>query len=567
MSRLDAGVRWLLVILVPLVVVKAIYSAAWHHPAGYDGGLYTDFAQHILAGEGITTNVSLYHRAFTSFPHHDSIQPLWPLVYAAGAAVSSIAVASVWLPTIFWVLSLLFAFAWARRVLPTPFSPRVPGFGAGHVLVLVLALHGLYFIHTSRPYTEGFAYALLFVFLWRSPKLFAALDVKAGAEVGLWIGLLLLVRSQFFIVLAAFGLAGVVALVVDKAARRDLAVFGAVAVAAFCLTMAPYLVYLGVHTEGFTPMNYVLFNETPADSPLSHPAPYVRPHGMKYVEHVYKGLKLAWGFKRSYFPSFHLAHWALPVALGVVVVEAAVVALEGGVAPVKEAVARARAFVTRPEHRAWFFVGALAVVGFLSVHLLAKSKNRWYFDRRHNLVCVFVFAGALVFLLSSKRFAARVTGVALLVGSIALGGYDLYTTTRDVYLTPPLPEKTRVVEWLNAERARLGRDFTVAFNQPQVVVWQTPGVRFHEVNVETSTLDDVIYMTDHLGAEVLISPIARKPKHRKPAERFAAEFVKVATARPFAIYRRKGTVVEGAADDKDDDDDKEGVDDDADAPQ
>ena len=414
----------------------------------------------------------------------------------------------------------------------------------------------------SRPYTEGFAYALLFAFLCRTPMLFARLDAKSAAEVGVWLGVCLLVRSQFFVVVAAFGVAGVAALVVDRAARRDLVVFGVVAVVGMGVTLAPYFAYLDAHTHGFTPLNYVLFNETPGDSPLSAAAPYVRPRGFAYVLHILQGVRVAWLSSRSYFSAYQFAHWALPAAL-------LLGAFELARRPaLRERLDGARAFLTQPQHRAWFFVGALAVVGFLSVHLLAKSNNRWYFDRRHNLVCLFVFFFALVALLRSPRYIARVVGAVLVFASAVVGLRDVVDLTARVWVDVPRPDKPALVSWLNAEHARLGRDFTVAFNQPQVVVWQTPGVHFHEVNVGYSTLDDVLYMADHLDAEYLISPMNRRAKHRTPPDRFAAAFVKVAVAPPFAIFRRtnaSGPLVLPPlrADQRDDDD----GDDDKDDPQ
>jgi len=275
-------------------------------------------------------------------------------------------------------------------------------------------------------------------------------------------------------------------------------------------------------------------------------------------------VRVAWVSSHSYFSSYQFAHWALPIALVVIVVEATRLNSKSA------ALADARAWLTRPEHRAWFFVGAVAIVGFLSVHLLAKSNNRWYFEKRHNLVCIFVFFFALVFLLQSRRVVARLAGAAILVASVWVGGLALVSAARRFHAAPPQPEKPTVVAWLNAEHARLGRDFTVAFNQPQVVVWQTPGVHFHEVNVAVSTIDDVIYMTDHLGAEYLISPLKRKAKHRIPADRFAAEFVKVGSAPPFAIYRRVGAtgpLALPAVLDGDDADDQPAGADTADAPQ
>ena len=82
-----ASTLWLVVIVTALAAVKLVYSSAWTFPAGADGGYYTNIVQNLLDGNGLVTNVSLYHRGFRELPHADSIYPLWPLVYAAFAAV------------------------------------------------------------------------------------------------------------------------------------------------------------------------------------------------------------------------------------------------------------------------------------------------------------------------------------------------------------------------------------------------------------------------------------------------------------------------------------------------
>ena len=56
------------------------------------------------------------------------------------------------------------------------------------------------------PYTEGTAYALLFGALWRFNGILGSPLILHKIEIGFWLAALTLVRSQFIIVVIAFGI-------------------------------------------------------------------------------------------------------------------------------------------------------------------------------------------------------------------------------------------------------------------------------------------------------------------------------------------------------------------------
>lgn len=528
---------WLGAIVACLAAAKVAYSLNWSFPAGADGGYYTDIVQHLLAGDGLVTDVSLYHRGFRSFPHADSIYPLWPLCYAAAAALIPLEKAAVWLPSALYLTSLGTAFLWARRLLPGDLWRRVPGFGAGHVLVLLLGLHGAYFIHTSRPYTEGLAYTLLFFCCWRAMPLLQRRSTTSGLELGAWLGVLLLVRSQLAIVPVALAGALLVGLVLARERRRELAMFGGAAAFGAALLLLPYVLYLAVNSDGFSVWNYLLFGETPQASPLSQARPYVRPEGLGHLRVLAHGAAtaFAWKVNVSYRGSFHLFHYALPAA-----------AVLGGARLARElrgADGRARvvAWLRDPTNLHWIVFALVAALGFLSVQLLVKSEDRWYFHRRHNLVALPLFYFSLLTLLRSRLLPVVLVAVALLVGTVAIGarrvGFEIYKTD----LAQRMPPRQSVVDWINAERARLGRPLVVASSAPQVMVWRTPGVSYHEVNAEITTLDDVLVMFDVLGADYLVSPLRDEVRHRQPRERFDAELEVLSGVElgRLRVYRRR----------------------------
>ncbi|MCC7074912.1 MAG: hypothetical protein IT383_26615 [Deltaproteobacteria bacterium] len=533
-----AELWWLALALALLAALKLPYSSAWTFPAGYDGGYYTNIVQNLLAGDGLTTDVSLYHRGFRDFPHHDSIHPLWPLIYAAFAWAFPLERVAVWLPTALYFTSLLAAWAWGRRVSPGDLFRRAPGFHGGHLLVVVLGLQSAYFVHTSRPFTEGLAYTLLFLFLWRAVLLLQRRSWRDGLEAGAWLGALLLVRSQFAVVVASAVLALALGLVLYAADRRRLVVFGACAALAMLLTMLPYALYLGQNADGhFSIWNYLFFGETPADSPLSQARPYLRPSGLAHLALLGRGVLVAfqWRIKTSYLGSYHLFHYALPVALAV----GAWALGRGGVGPERRA--RALAWLRDPKNAPWLLFGVLAVLLFLSCQLLVKSHDRWYFHRRHNLVTLPLFSFALLALLRARWRLVAWVGAALFVGGTIMGVAQLGQATLKVLRTPPSPPKPELVGWLNAEQQRLGRPLIVAFNQPQVIVWQTPELSYHEVNVEISTLDDVLIMFDELGTDYLVSRVRKNVRHRADLARLQQdlELLPQVQLGGVEVYRRR----------------------------
>src|SRR5512137_311156 len=171
---------------------------------GADGGLYTDIAEHVRDGDGLVTDISLYHHGYPRFPHPTAIYPAWPLLYGAASRLVPLGVAGTWLPTVGYFVALIFAYLWAAPLGRAEGGPKL-GVNPGHALVLFLGLNGKFFAYTSLPFTEGLGFALLFACLWRFRKIGGSRSLAHGAEMGAWLAALMLVRSHFLIVaLAAF---------------------------------------------------------------------------------------------------------------------------------------------------------------------------------------------------------------------------------------------------------------------------------------------------------------------------------------------------------------------------
>ncbi|MCC7110307.1 MAG: hypothetical protein IT382_13530, partial [Deltaproteobacteria bacterium] len=161
--------------------------------------------------------------------------------------------------------------------------------------------------------------------------------------------------------------------------------------------------------------------------------------------------------------------------------------------------------------------------------------------RRHNLVALPLFYFALMALLRSRRLPVALLGGALLLGTAYLGVRRVAFEVYKAHRVTRVPPKAAIVEWLRAEQARLGRPLVVAARSPQVMVWQLKDVRFHEVNVEATTLDDVLILFDQLGVDYLISAEREGVRHREPRARFLAELedlTEVDLGGP-RVYRRR----------------------------
>ncbi len=211
-----AAVGWLVLLLVLCLGLKVRQNTGPYF-TGDDGGLYTNVAEHVRDGAGLATDISPYHHGYETLPHATAIYPAWPLVYGYASRLAPLRLTGIWLPTLGYFVALVFAYLWACRLALARSFRFPPGLNAGHVLVLFLGLNGKFFSFTSLPYTEGLGFAVLFAGLWRFHKIGSTSSVWHAAEMGVWLAALMLIRSQFLVVvLAAF-----LSLATLAAARRS----------------------------------------------------------------------------------------------------------------------------------------------------------------------------------------------------------------------------------------------------------------------------------------------------------------------------------------------------------
>jgi hypothetical protein len=535
--RRRTDLLWLAVLLAVVAFLKLRYSATFAFPSGVDGGLYTDVAQNIRDGRGLVTNVSIFHAGYAHFPHPTALYPLWPMLYGFTAKLLPIATVAVWLPTLLYFASLLLAYRWASELCPEPFSKRwAPGFGAGHVLVAMIGLHKEYFVHTSQPYTEALSYALFFAFLLRTSRRLRVPSFGGGLEIGVWLGLCFLARSQFAIlVLAVVGPLAWYAIAAPNE-RRTYAVLSLGTLVGIAIPFVPYAVY-ATRAWGYFDLSMLfLFGETPETSPLSQSQPY-RSTGLgTAIWDRIEGFGRAYFGKRtkSYRDSYYLFGYALPIALAI-----ASPALRH---MTRGNLRRAWAVLCDPKHRYTLILVLLAIGGFLSLHVLVKTGGGGYFNRRHNLVAIPAFFLSTVWLCRHRLLAIRGLGALLIVTSLATGIVRVDTLVRHAESHPAQPFHRELARWLNREHAQRG-DFTVAFSgSAQYLVWQTPGVSYHWMNRGTK-LSDVRIMFDKLGTSLFVLDhwAPRRSRFRAKQRDIDRDFVEIHPGefRQYNLYRRR----------------------------
>lgn len=460
----------------PAVALKISHAILASDP-GVDGGYYTDVAKHVRDGHGLATNLSLYHQGFETFPHVSPIYPIWPLVYGWTARIVPLEVAGVWLPALFWVVAVVFAALWARRLSPGDLWTRLPGIDLGHAIAMFLALNGVFFRYTSLPYTEGLAFAILFAGLWWFHPRWKAMDIGTGFQLGAWLGVLVLVRSQLIVVAMAVACTLVVAIVLLEGRRRRIEAALACA-SAFVATLSSQLLRLADWSEvtAWTALlRFDLARERAALTPMDVLVDGDRSVTRHLLDFV-TGLPIAFAVQgpMTYWRVFHGLQYALPLALVVFVASDA----------------RVRGRRLRPGSLPIVFALALAAGGFLSLHFIRKDfLTEWHFGRRHALTAFFAFFLAWTYLARHRATGVRALAAALLLLSAGLSHAQALKHVRAEARNGARSYDPLVRE-LERERD-VSKPFVVALHgeHAQRVAWRTDGVGFHWFYEKTTSED------------------------------------------------------------------------------
>ncbi len=492
---------WLVLILLLLALFKVPLTAQTRD-TGVDGGYYTNVAQHVRDGNGLQTNISLYHKAYSYFPHPTSIYPAWPVLYGYVAKAFPLLEVGRWLPTCLYFITLILGYLWARRLFPAPLFPAdLPGFDAGHLFVLCLGMQAHFFRYTSVPFAEGLAYAALMAGLWRGQKALGSPNLQRGLELGLWLAVAMLALSQ----LAIAGIAAFAALMWATLASPPRRRYAA-ALAGFTVG---YVALVGVHyfriaqfVEEPRLWSLLRFDWNRESSSLSY-VQMIKDYGTAwdFVESRLEGLPLAFApmGKHAYASGFYSIQYAPLVVLPILLAAA----WRAG----KAGVRRAWRWLRASGNQYWIFAVLLALLGFVSLHAIRKVyAAEWNFSHRQALTCLFLFFLSLVYLLRTTRVWAKTIGVILMCGYLYLGARTISGMEPEGSKQPSSAQRSReaLAKWLIKTRAeRDGLTVIMPAGETQRMAAKTPGVNYHWIYRRT-TLDDLAVMANSLGADYLV---------------------------------------------------------------
>lgn len=494
LQAIPAELRLLIGIFAVLVPMRIVHTAGVRE-MGVDGGYYVEVARHVRDGLGLSSHVALYHAGYEQFPHPTSIYPLWPLLLGYLARLGDLASLAHWLPLTLSFTALGAAFLFGRRLWPEPLLPGlIPGFNAGHLLVLLLGLQRDFLVFTSVPYTEALSWTLLLLFLWR---LFGARQRAGWAlELGVWSCLIYFCRAQLIIVPVAAILASALPVLTGPDRVRALGRLGITSGVIVAALGAWWLRLRGfVHEANLGSL--LRFDQNRAND-LLQPFDVIVEHatlGELLLDRA-DGLLVAWDplSVESYQAVFYASHWALPLALPFLALAGWRAWREKGLSGLLSAL-RGDAGV------AWALLLLLSAGGLASIHLAHKHFNgEWYFDRRQSMICALPFFLAMGYLLRQPGRLPVLLGGALLATSTTLGARALlHQMSAEEGRLRDDNRYSEIVTWLRRQSEDAPLVVAMQTGKVQRVGWRTSRVGYHWFDDETSYAD-LLTMTDTLGA-------------------------------------------------------------------
>lgn len=499
-ERIPADLRMFLVVFAVWVPARIAHTVQVRD-MGVDGGYYLEVARHVRDGDGLATNVSLYQFGYESFPHPTSVYPLWPWLLGMGGRLVDIELLAHWLPLGLSFLAVCAAFLFGRRLWPEPMFPaHVPGFHAGHLFALGLAVQRDFITFSGMPYTEPLAWLLVFLFLERVATKGADLGWDWAVEIGIWLGALYLARFQLVVAPMALLGAYAVRFVLGPARGRILA-HGAIALGVAGLFIGGWFLHIRTFVFEAGLSSLLRFDQNRAND-LLHEIDIVVDNASVWelvLDRAY-GFLIAWepASILSYAVTFHTLHWALPAAVPLLAVAGVRTVRQVGMPATLER-------LRRPEVAHWYFLSLFALGGLLSVHAVHKHfGGEWYFDNRQAMIALLAFLLPLGWLLRQHRPLATVFGVVILSSTGVLGINEVWWHVSHVPKEAEDQDRfPELIAWITEQEEADGHLIVALDTQVQQIAWRTEGVGYHWVYSDTP-YEDFLTLTDRLGVNYVI---------------------------------------------------------------
>ncbi len=536
-SRLLLERLVLAALLLGLFALKLSHAA--HEPDyGPDASYYHDIAAHVRDGDGLVTDVSLFNAGYTDFPHSTSVYPLWPLVLGLSARVVPIDLAATWLPTLFFFAGIILVYRLARRLVPGPLFPETWSvLHAGHLAALVYALTNAMFLNTTRPFTEGLAYLLLVIALYRAEAMLRAPKIWRGLELGLWLGLVMLTRSQ--LVLAAMAVLCTLAWATLRLGWRRWLPPTLACLLGLAVPLGLQLAHLASFADAPRLAYLLRFDLVRDPSDLAPMQVMVETDGpLAWLADRARGIPLAFGTGNfSYFHCFGV--WSAALTLSV-----PFLLLDAWRALQRRSLGLGR-WLHEPAHLFTLCFALLAIGGVLSLHTVHKAVfTPWNFGTRHALTAGFAIFAAILYL-GRRPALGRLLALFIVCAGTFFGFYRIDRKIRDTsheHVTWTTAHNRPIVEWLQ-QRALAEPGLVVV--GPDIEVQKlarfTDGVGYHWL-YHTTTWDDLNYLFRERGAKYLLLRNDRVSKLKIGRDRrtFTRTFIAEASdLSGFTVFRRR----------------------------
>jgi hypothetical protein len=455
---------------------------------GIDGSYYLDVAAHVRDGDGLVSDASLYHSGFTEFPYHTPVQPLWPLVLGLVARLVPLDVAAIWLPTLLYFLGLFAAWKLLEQLEPKPLIERWPVLSAGHIFITIFGLCPGFMEVTSKPYTEGLAFFILFTAFGRWHRYLLSPTLLLGLEAGGWLGLLLLLRSQMIVQAAGFAVAAGLLLLQERF-KPIWSIFAVIA--GFLLAILPQWLHLKNFIENPGLGDFLWFERYKVTPGLSTLQLLVKTDGIfSWLLDRATGIPVAfdWRGTQSYFEMFG------PFYLVVVLV------LPFCIAFLVKNRTWLISWIQTSEARFPILVVGSGLIWFLSIHALHKASFReWNFALRHSLPCILLFFSAWLFL-------ARQGGLPRFLAWLLVGGFLIQGFWVDEKLEEKVSLNRKEKKMLKSGVAFVENhsNEVICSSQAQRLAALTDGARFHGLYPGTAWSD--LRILTQLGCRWVLLP-------------------------------------------------------------